>query len=84
MNRDVRRPVSAPGPGGGESRRSPSPFSARRRGALPPSRRAIDGVLQWIDEAHASQRTWARNALIGVLAFAGLVWLALWLGLLSP
>jgi len=61
--------------------RGPALSSARRRGAMPPSRRAISDLLEWIDEAQTAQRTWARNALLVVGTIAVLLWLALRLGL---
>jgi hypothetical protein len=48
---------------------------------MPPSRRAISDLLEWIDEAQTAQRTWARNALLVVGTIAVLLWLALRLGL---
>ncbi|MHB0955467.1 MAG: hypothetical protein ACYC0X_03720 [Pirellulaceae bacterium] len=61
----------------------PMPWSARRRGVRPPSRHVIYEVLQWIDEAEAAQRTWAKNALAVISMIATLVWVAMRLGLLS-
>jgi hypothetical protein len=43
----------------------------------PPSSRAVDGVLQWIDEAQRLQQKWAGEALIAV----GILVLLLLLGL---
>jgi hypothetical protein len=54
----------------------------QRRGTRPPSSRAIHGLLDWIDEAHYSQRTWARNALFVMVALVVLLWIArMWIGL---
>jgi hypothetical protein len=59
------------------SARGVSRSSAARRCAVrPPSRRAINGLLKWIDDAEAAQRTWARNALVAVCVIAVLAWLA--------
>ena len=57
-------------------------WGRKRPGVTRPSRRAIQGVVQWIDEAEITNRTWARNALIVVAVFVALVLLAARLGLL--
>jgi hypothetical protein len=62
--------------------RAPKSSRVKRRGARPPSRRAIGDLLEWIDDAHTAQRTWARNTLLLVSTIAVLVWVMLRLGLL--
>ena len=57
-------------------------WERKRPGVTPPSRRAIQDVVQWIDEAEIANRTWARNALIVVAVVVALVLLAARLGLL--
>jgi hypothetical protein len=56
----------------------------KRPGVKRPSPRAVNGVLEWIDEAQSTQSTWARNALVVVGLVGVLLWLALRLGLLGP
>ena len=56
----------------------------RRRGVMPPSRRAIRGVLEWIDQAQTIHRVWGRNGLVLVGILSALLLLALRFGLLSP
>ena len=48
----------------------------KRPGGTRPSTRAIQGVLQWIDEAEAANGTWARNTLMVLSIFVVLVLLA--------
>ncbi len=57
--------------------------SERRCGVRWPSDRAVSGVLQWIDEAEASGRTWARNALVVIGLLLAVLWLALKTGLIG-
>jgi signal transduction histidine kinase len=58
------------------------PSSTGRPGAMPPSRRAINGLLEWVDEAQASQRTWAQRALVVIGTIVVVLWLMLRFGLL--
>jgi len=64
---------------------TPSADRGRRRGygVMPPSRRSNSGLLQWIREAQATQRTWARNALIAFGILFVILLLAMRLGLLT-
>jgi hypothetical protein len=49
-----------------------------------PSSRAIGAVLEWIDEAHEDQRSWARNSLVVVAVLMGALLVALKSGLVGP
>jgi len=58
-------------------------MSGRERpGATRPSPRTIRNVLQWIDDAKAANRTWARNTLFAFGVFVALMLLAVRMGLL--
>jgi hypothetical protein len=54
----------------------------KRRGVTRATPHAINGVLKWIEEAHAADRVWARNALVVVCVLTGLLISALRFGLL--
>ncbi len=55
----------------------------KRRGVTWASDRAVSGVLQWIDDAEASGRTWARNALAVIGVLLALLVIALKTGLVG-
>ena len=60
-----------------------APHSIDRRGAPRPSPRAIRQILEWVDHAHAAQRSWARNMLVVVLVLMAVLFLAMGLGMVD-
>jgi hypothetical protein len=59
-----------------------APDTPEGPGVVRPSSHDIRGVLKWIEAAQATQRIWARNALVVVLGLFGLLLVALKFGIL--